>query len=185
MTWNSFSAGCRSGNVRLGVSLLLCILACPTAALALTQGELDASRNVWNANGSDDYDYFMQRDCFCFEDYIRPGLVEVRAGAISAVTDADTLQPLDPQFFLTVDELFDVLQSAIDAPAFEIQAQFDNTLGYPTSIFIDEVENIADEEVAYVARDLTLVPEPTSLVLAILATMGIAYGRVAERMARR
>ena len=92
------------GSVHFGVWIL--IAACPIPTLALTQGELDASRNLWNDSGSPDYDYFMQRSCFCQLEYIRPGLVEVRSDAITAVTDAETRQPLDPQFFLTVDGLF-------------------------------------------------------------------------------
>lgn len=126
-------------------------------SLALTQAELDAGRNLWNSFGSDDYDYFMQRSCFCFGDFVRPGLVEVRSGAITSVTDADTFQPLDPQFFLTVDGLFGELQNAIDTSAFNIQAQFDNALGYPTSFSIDYIQNVADDEIAYTAADVHFV----------------------------
>ena len=40
------------------------IAACPIPALALTQDELDASRNLWNMNGLNDYDYVLQRIAF-------------------------------------------------------------------------------------------------------------------------
>jgi hypothetical protein len=99
----------------------------------------------------------MQRSCFCQLEYIRPGLVQVRSDAITAVTDAETLQPLDPQFFLTVDGLFDELQRAIDLPAFDIQAQFDSTLGYPTNFGIDFIQGVADDEIFYTARDLHIL----------------------------
>ena len=102
----------------------------------------------------------MQRSCFCHWDYIRPGIVEVRSNAITAVTDAETLEPLDPQFFLTIDGLFDELQRAIDYPAFEIQAQFDKTFGYPTEFSIDYIEDVADDGMSYMARDLRIVPQP-------------------------
>ena len=142
----------RDAGVPLGVWILIAV--CPIPALALTQGEPDASRNLWNMSGSTDYDYFMQRFCFCFPDSIRPGLVQVRSEVITAVTDAETLQPLDPQFFLTVTGLFDELQGAIDLSAFAIEAQFDSTFGYPTNIGIDFRQEVADDEVSYTARDL-------------------------------
>ena len=172
----------RDAGVPLGVWIL--IAACPIPALALTQGELDASRNLWNMSGSTDYDYFMQRSCFCQEDFIRPGLVQVRSEVITAVTDAETLQPLDPQLFLTVDGLFDELQAAIDIPAFDIRAQFESTYGYPTSFSIDFVENIADDEVAYTARELRIVPEPTSFPLSLLGVAVIACWRRGGRQRR-
>ncbi|MCA9185546.1 MAG: DUF6174 domain-containing protein [Pirellulaceae bacterium] len=144
----------------LGLTAWLAIAACTSPTLALTQAELDAKRDLWNTSGSMDYDYVLQRSCFCHPDFIQPGLVEIRAGMITAVTDADTLQPLDPELFLTVDGLFAELQRAIDYPAFDIQAQFDSNLGYPTSFFVDYVLEIADEEMSYRAHDLVLSAIP-------------------------
>ena len=130
-----------------------------------------------DVNGSSNYDYFMQRSCFCIESYTRPGLVQVRSDVITAVTDAETLQPLDPQFFLTVDGLFDELQNAIDYPAFNIQSQFDDTFGYPTSIGIDFIQNVADDEMFYTASNLRIIPEPVSFQLAFLGMLGIIWQR--------
>jgi hypothetical protein len=139
------------------LAIWLFIVGCPVSALALTQHELDASRSFWDVNGLNDYDYVLQRTCFCISEARRPGLVQVRMGAIATVTDAETLQPLDPLFFRTVDQLFDELQNAIDNSADDIQAEFDNTIGYPTSIRIDFDLFIADEELIYSARDLHVV----------------------------
>lgn len=156
------------------------IAACPSPAQELTQHELDASRNLWNANGFHDYDYFMQRSCFCLGDVNRPGLVQVRDGVVAGVTDSETLQPLDPQFFLTVDGLFDELQRAIDtglSPSeLSIQAEFDRVLGYPTSMWID-IHRIADDEMSYTARDLRPIPEPSTLTLAAMAMAGLLVRR--------
>ena len=53
------------------------------AALALDQTDLDTNRSVWDSQSASDYDYFLQRSCFCFPDTIRPGLVSVRSGVIT------------------------------------------------------------------------------------------------------
>jgi hypothetical protein len=104
-------------------------------------------------------------------------MVAVRSDVITAVTDAETLQPLDPQFFLTIDGLFDELQAAIDFPAFSIQAQFDSTFGYPTSIGIDLNGQFFDDEVFYTAGDLRMIPEPVSLQLTLLGMFALTWRR--------
>jgi hypothetical protein len=158
-----------------GIWACLLIAAWPTTGLSLTQDELDMNRDLWNSAGPESYDFFMQRTCFCAPDSIRPGLVEVRDGLISAVTDAETMELLDPQHFLTIDGLFEELQDALNFPAFDVQALFDGAFGYPTSISIDLIENAADDVVSYTVSNLTVVPEPASLALAIAgAGLGVA-----------
>lgn len=159
----------------LAVALACLLLGFATSAYGLTQAELDMKRDQWNAAGSENYDYFLQRLCFCAPESIRRGLVEVRSGIVTTVTDAETLQPLDPQDFLTVDGLFNELQIALNLPAFAIDAQFDDTLGYPQSIHIDFSEPIADDEIAYTARNLTLVPEPTGFMLVIVGAIYLPW----------
>lgn len=155
-----------------GLSVLL-LLVCSTSGFALTQAELDMNRDLWNAQGADDYTFFFQRSCFCAPDRVRPTWVDVRDDQITNATDAETLEPLDPTFFPTIDELFGELQSAIERPAYQIEAQFDANLGFPTSIHIDLEELLADDVVSYVVRDVTVVPEPTGLLLALLGTAAI------------
>ena len=142
-------------------------------AFALDQTDLDTNRSLWDSQSASDYDYFLQRSCFCFPDTRRPGLVSVRSGVITMVIDAETSAMLDPQSFLRVDELFDTLQDAIDTNAFEINSQFDNILGYPRSFSIDYFAMIADDEIYYTARDLVVVPEPASGLLMLLGLVAV------------
>jgi hypothetical protein len=163
----------RSSGKWLAAACWLVVVGFAGPAAAITQAELDTMRALWSANGSEDYNFFLQRSCFCAPQSVRPGLVEVRSDMIAAVLDAETLQPLDPQEFLTVDGLFAELQAALDLPAFAIDAQFDASLGYPTQITIDQIEGAADDVVSYTAGNLSLVPEPTAFVLAILGAWGL------------
>jgi hypothetical protein len=52
-------------------------------------------------------------------------------------------------FFLTVDELFEVVQDAIDQEAYSLTVGYHAQLGYPTSIDIDYLLNAVDEEVSF------------------------------------
>jgi hypothetical protein len=161
----------RNGGVLLSAGVLL-LAVLPSAGLALTQAELDMNRNLWNAQGPD-YTFFVQRSCFCAPDHTRPAWVDVRNDLITTVRDAETLESLDPHSFPTIDDLFGELQSALDRPAYVVEAQFHAGLGYPTSISIDLEELLADDVMSYVVRDVTVVPEPTSLALGLLATIAI------------
>jgi hypothetical protein len=142
-----------------------------TPAIALTQDELDANRDLWSVNGSQDYDYVLEPRSFLTG---RPGQVEVRAGTITSVTDIVSQQPLDLTRYQTVDDLFELLQNEINRPAFTIEAEFDSTFGYPTMASIDPSEMVIDEEFGFIARDLTLVPEPSSIALMVAAMIVIS-----------
>jgi len=156
---------------------LLSVLAClilPAAALAFEQSELDANRALWNSHGISDYDYVMQWLCRCVPGN-RAALVSVRGETIVSVVYQDTRSTADPRFFLTIEQSFDKLQHALDANADGITAEFHPFLGYPRFVAIDHSRMIADEEQSYRASDLTVIPEPSALMLGFLAlaAMGI------------
>jgi hypothetical protein len=56
----------------------------------------------------------------------------------------------------TIDELFDTIQSALDAGVGEDQfsVRYDEAWGYPTDIYVDLAIGIADEETSYYASNL-------------------------------
>jgi hypothetical protein len=172
------------GSTRILVLIVTGLL--PASALALTQSELDAGRELWASQELVDYDYRMQRTCTCIGDATRPGIVAVRGDEILSVTDASSFVFLDPRYFLTVDELFDLLQDALDVDAFHVTADFDAVLGYPRSLFIDYDQFIADEEAIYQAEGLVPAPEPTAAALAaLLALAALRVPRQARRPAIR
>ena len=61
----------------------------------------------------------------------------------------------DPQRFGTVDDLFAMLQDAIDGGAVSITVEYERQLGYPTTAFIDYDALIADEEQGFAVSELT------------------------------
>jgi hypothetical protein len=154
---------------------VLAIFHSSMAAASLTQSELDAQRAVWSSHNITDYDFIMQRQCLCTDDVVRPGIVAVRGDAILAVTDEETLAPLDPQYFFTIDGLFDLLQHGVDLNADDITANFHAQLGYPSFMRIDYDLGIADEEDIILARDLTIVPEPGFTLYGLLAAAAIGW----------
>lgn len=124
------------------------------SADGLSQAELEEQRNKWLGQGVRHYIFRFQRTCFCLPDWVEPGTVNVIGGQIESVISDNTGETLDPSLFLSVDDLFDALQDALDQPADLISAEFDKSLGYPSNIFIDFIKLAADEEKWYAATDL-------------------------------
>ena len=115
--------------------------------------ELDAARERWMAAGLDAYAFTLRRSCFCpSPDYTGPFEVTVRGGAIDTVRlDGATV---DDERGMTVDDLFDLLEDAYERGAVRVDADFDAELGYPTSLYVDYDQRIADEEIGYFVSEL-------------------------------
>ena len=146
--------------------------------LDAVQQELDAQRQQWQTSNVDDYTFRFERICFCPREWTNLGTVSVVGGQLESVQDRVSGDLLDPAFYLSVDQLFDEVQAAIDSDAYEIAVQYDNIFGYPTSIDVDFVELAIDEEVSFRVSDLRLVPEPQSFVL---LSVGLCLVMLADR----
>ena len=133
----------------LAAILLLASLACGDSTGPRTD-RLSEQRSLWEALGLQDYTYDVQRVCFCpFREGVR---VTVVAGVVAGATDlatAEVLEPNEVQWYLTIDGLFDLIRDAYDRNAHEVQVEFHPSRGYPTRIFIDYSEMIADEELGF------------------------------------
>lgn len=143
----------------------------------LNQGTSDPARKEYQANlqkwqGSDldNYSFTLQRNCFCRGDAIRPVNIDVENGKVVSATFADTGEPLpaDIDFnSLSVDDLFKQVGDALDSGAARVDVKYDPTYGYPTSIYIDQSEQIADEETGFTISNFTNNDEPIFTTLAI------------------
>lgn len=124
------------------------------------QAELERARALWEARGAEDYRYEFRTLCFCLNLH---GLVEVRDGAVVAVTDLETGEPVtgDPfDRYPTVEELFDTLAQWIAREPFRMEVTYDPELGYPRSASFDFEETVIDEEQAFEASGLVSIAEP-------------------------
>ena len=118
-----------------------------SATLADEEAQMEKSRQVWNAQGIDDYRMTVR---------ISGGLlggsavIEVRDGVPVSVQPAEGgPQHLPMSAFAgydTVEELFAVLERAFDRDVHDVEATYDPTLGLPLSVSIDPMEDAIDEE---------------------------------------
>ncbi len=130
---------------------------------------LAENRAKWASSGIDNYQYRLQRSCFCPEDARRPVDLSVQNGQIVDAHYADTGESLPPGAQanrLSVNDLFDLIDNAIQGQADRVEVSYDPQTGYPRDIYIDYSEQMADEEVAITAsglQPLSSNPPPTQI----------------------
>ena len=145
---------CDLSVMRLRLTTLLLLGAC--ASPTTPENDLADYRTLWEAQRLTDYTFDVVRNCYCL------GRADVRVtvkdGVITGVTELASEVAHDPELFRTIDGLFDLVQDAYDQNAHEVQVDFDPGRGYPTRIWIDYVEMMADEEMGF-----TLLSDVTAL----------------------
>lgn len=109
-------------------------------------------------SGPDEFvSYTTQQSGFQPPEFTRPMTVFERNGEITRATYADTNEPVPDNVrnsLQTVDQRFAQLQNAYDNGAATVNVEYDAQFGFPTSVFIDQSEMIADEEVRYSITNL-------------------------------
>ena len=150
---------------QIGVTILTLLVAAGCSIFSVDnkdyQLSLDDSRSRWEGSGITDYTMLFQRLSSCFicqpSDLIAVKLT-VRGDTIREVFDIAQDQlftDFTPGIFLTVDELFDFIQDAIDVDAAEIDISYDNTLGYPIDITVDISRRFFGDETSFQVREFT------------------------------
>ena len=117
---------------------------------------LEEARREWRNLGWESYAFTLRRLCFCGGG-TDPAEVVVLRGERVSVTVLETGEPVPAEwveYYLTVEELFDFIEDAIDRKAHEIEIRYERTTGLPASIRIDYIENAIDEEMAFEASSL-------------------------------
>jgi hypothetical protein len=126
-------------------------LALPVAGNA-QNAELAAAVKRWHAAALSSYEYGYRKYCACHPDSPPETIVTVRDGKVVGVRHRPVgynrevpAEAKNLQYYWTVDGLFALLDSAFGRHA-EVRVQYDSTLGFPKSIYIDyDPEFIGDE----------------------------------------
>ena len=141
---------------RAGAAATLATLLCAAALGACSlldpedgpRNELDSARERWESAGPSAYRTTQSHVCFCGTELRGPVTIRVTAAGITRayVADGRAVPANLAQFFPTVEELFDEIESALDEGADQVRATYDPTTGAPLDVFIDYSERMADEE---------------------------------------
>lgn len=100
------------------------------------QEELDENIKLWDSQMVVSYEATVERSCFCTPDYLGPFSITVEGDEI---VTCDYDQQICNNL-LTVEDLFDGIQKAINEKYVTITVKYDKTLGYPTYFYYDIVK---------------------------------------------
>lgn len=115
---------------------------------------LEYSRAVWDGTGIQDYEYRLQRSCFC-PLFGELQVTVVDDSVVQAVRPDGTPVPEEELPYVeTVADLFDIIEWAIRTEAYSYQVAYHPTLGYPVLVDLDPIRNAVDDELRLEARDL-------------------------------
>ncbi|MBT3443737.1 MAG: hypothetical protein HN443_01695 [Flavobacteriaceae bacterium] len=116
--------------------------------------DLELNKIKWEALAIDSYTYTFQITCFCLIEATLPKSVEVSNGKIITVNkvayDSEAHWGV-----MTIPQLFDRIEQAEENNSFVTEVSYHPEKGYPTSLYIDEEEMMADEEMGYMISDLS------------------------------
>ena len=125
--------------------------------------EFVANREKWDQLSRDPnvvVEYTMQQSCFCPQDYTRPMDVTEQNGRIMGAIYADNGERV-PDYvldgLLSIDERFEQLQDAYENEAQQVDVTYDPEYGFPEEVFINQSDQLADEEVYYEISDMLLM----------------------------
>ena len=124
--------------------------------LRSAQAELDRHRALWEASDADNYSYVLTPICFCPQRLLDPVRISVVSGAVASVTYVESGKAPEHDGYgryVTIDDLFDTIQEAIDRKAAQIIVTYDPEVGYPTDGQLDYDARRADEEYQFTASD--------------------------------
>jgi hypothetical protein len=149
-------------RVLLSALILFTILEAVSCTSSVPQ-ELAASEKLWKDQELRDYDFTIERQCFCPEDWRGPVNIQVRNRAsisITYVSNGATVTGGKFDNADTIDKLFTMLKNAyigkgdFEQKADTINVTYNAQMGYPTTFFIDVSQAIADEEQGYTVTNL-------------------------------
>jgi len=158
----------------LSAFILLSLLTAVSCTSSVPQ-ELTNSERLWKDQRLSNYDFTLQRDCFCPEDWRGPVNIRVRNGAAISITYASSGLAVTEGKFNdadTIDKLFTMLKDAytgkgdFEQKADTVNVTYHAQMGYPTTFFIDVSQTIADEESTKLIK--------TQLFLRLNALIGLA-----------
>lgn len=126
--------------------------------------QLAAAGAGWQSHGIESYDVHQGWLCECLPPF--EWLVHVRHGQVESVSlvdtmdlaspDADTLVALALERASTVEEAFALVEEWIGEAAL-VEVSYDESLGYPSTVFIDPDSRTVDEEIRRSMQDLRIV----------------------------
>ena len=131
---------------------LILFITCSETESPETISSFEANKEKWENALILDYSFIFQVSCYCTIEYTRPKAVSVRDGKIVTVNDLAYSEEIHRGIF-SINDLFKEIEKASNQNVAELKTTYDGFYGFPTKLYIDRDERIADEEIGYSISD--------------------------------
>lgn len=123
------------------------------------EGELtlEGARQRWAGNGFGHYRYVLRQECYCPREALRPVVVTVSAGEVTALAleeGGGDIADSVAENVRAITGWFDYIEEWRRRSPARLEVSHDRDTGMPTRIFIDRHEKMADDEITWHLRDL-------------------------------
>lgn len=125
-----------------------------------------AQEQLYNARSKwlnfQNYNYLYDAIGFFPDDVLATKFVRVRGGEVKSVTFDETGDNYDehPAFPIkTIEEIFDIIQRAVEDDVYDIRVNYDTTYGYPTRVYIDYGEQTLHDEFIVEISELVVLSD--------------------------
>lgn len=148
----------------LVVMVLLAVLIATSCTSSIPR-ELEENETLWKNQELEDYDFTLERQCFCPEDQRDPVNIEVHnwtAVSVTYISDGTLVTESKFNNVDTIDKLFTLLSNAFlgegdfTQNADSVDKTYDENMGYPVTLYIDVSQQMADEEQGYTVTNLVV-----------------------------
>ncbi len=122
---------------------------------------LERNRDRWANEQVDTYRYTLSTSCECVAASFGPVSIEASHEQITSIIPLrEGEEGPEEQWwsaFVTVHDMFELIESAIDQRAHQFEVRYDPALGHPTLISLDLNEQYVDDELVIQVSDLEIV----------------------------
>ena len=109
------------------------------------------SKTSWSSTKPPSYSYQLSRNCFCFP----YGRMEVYVDA-DKVVKVDTIEGVEGPYDLdsfkyapSMDDVFNQIEGYLNNPEYEVQASYDDKMGYPKTVKIHHLQDYLDADAEF------------------------------------
>jgi len=134
------------------ISLLAFLFLSCSKEKSESPSDFELYKNKWESLAVDSYSYTFQISCFCLMEATLPKNVVVYKNQIVNV-DGLSYDNEKHGSVLTIDQLFDFIEESEKNNVHLLEVTYHSKKGYPISLYIDQDEMIADEEMGYYVSD--------------------------------
>lgn len=118
--------------------------------------QLRAHEAVWSENGAASYSVQVTRRCLCEDPYdVELEIVDGQIVSGTHVFSGDPLSEAELAEQLTLPDLFDLVEDALDRRVPSVSVSYNATFGFVQYLYIDYTEGPTSDDVEYVVEEYT------------------------------